>query len=247
MEPLTAIALATGGAKLLGGIVKGVGDYRALRPSEVIDDKIKELERLQEADALGLTGQERAAYTSAFMDPQRALAAEQMAQSQALSGMASDSGEQLRRLRSQEEQVQRAQGEAGRQIEMLNMQQAAAQEEQLMELQIMEEQRARAQEQALWSAFGGGVQDVGSMTGQIVAAEEMMGADAGQYSAVQLQALGAAYGYSYPQYNPQMAQPFNTNQGMMMIPGQPYGYNPQTGMPVQVQQPPAQQGTGEDK
>ena len=69
MEPLTAIALATGGAKLLGGAIKGVGDYRALRPSEVITDRIEELQRLQEADALGLTGQERAAYTSAFMDP----------------------------------------------------------------------------------------------------------------------------------------------------------------------------------
>jgi hypothetical protein len=243
MEPLTAIALATGGAKLLGGVVKGVGDYRALRPSEVITDRIDELKRLQEADALGLTGQERAAYTSAFMDPQRALASEQMAQSQALSSMGQDSGEQLRRIRAQEEQVQRAQGEAGRQIEMLNMQQARAQEAQLLELQTLEEQRARAQEQAMFAAIGGGVEDAGALAGQVVAAEELMGADSGQYSAVQLQAIGSAYGYSYPQYTPQMAQPFNTNQGIMMIPGAPYGYNPQTGQPIAPA--PAQIGTGE--
>tara|TARA_R100000734_G_C3319028_1_gene114073 strand:- start:1175 stop:1921 length:747 start_codon:yes stop_codon:yes gene_type:complete len=248
MDPLTATALAIGGAKLVGGVIKGVGDYRAMAPSEVLTERIEELQRLQEADALGLTGQERSAYVQAFMDPQRALAAEQMGQSQALSAMAQDSGEQLRRLRAQEEQVQRAQSEAGRQIELLNQQQARAQEQELQQLELTEEQRARAREQALFSMIGGGIQDVGALSGQIIAAEELAGDDAGSFSAAQLQGLGAAYGYNFPNYAPQQPQPFNPAMGGMMFgfpPGM-YGYNPQTGLPIQPAAPAAQVGTGEE-
>ena len=84
MEPLTIAALALGGTKLLGNVLSGVGQYRALAPNEAVTDEIARLERLQEADALGLTGEERNAYVQSFMDPQRALAAQQMQQSQAL-------------------------------------------------------------------------------------------------------------------------------------------------------------------
>ena len=71
MEPLTTAALVLGGAKLLGGAIEGFGQYQALAPSEVAQDRIKELERLQQADALGLTGQEKQAFVQAFMNPQR--------------------------------------------------------------------------------------------------------------------------------------------------------------------------------
>lgn len=259
MEPLTIAALALGGTKLVGNLVSGIGQYQALKPSEVMQDKIAELERLQEADALGLTGAEKSAYVQSFMDPQRALAQQQMQQSQALTGMAQDSGEQIRRLRAQEEQAQRAQAEAGRQIEMLDLQQARAQEAQLMDLQILEEQRANAQQAALMGIIGGGIGDVGSLAGQVIAAEELTGADAGAYNAGQLQALGAMYGYSFPQYGAQSMGAYTT--GMPMMGGVPQvpGYMPPIyyGQPVGQQQPvappftggnpSAQQGTGEQE
>jgi hypothetical protein len=90
MEPLTTAALVLGGAKLLGGAVESFGQYQALAPSEVAQDRIKELERLQQADALGLTGQEKQAFVQAFMNPQRALQAEQMNQQQALQATLQD-------------------------------------------------------------------------------------------------------------------------------------------------------------
>ena len=170
MEPLTIAALALGGTKLLGNVLSGVGQYRALAPNEAVTDEIARLERLQEADALGLTGEERNAYVQSFMDPQRALAAQQMQQSQALTGMAQDSGEQLRRMRAVEEQTQRAQAEAGRQVEMLNQAQARAQEEKLLQLSIAEADRAAQREAALFNIIGGGVADVGALTGQAIMA-----------------------------------------------------------------------------
>jgi len=226
MEPLTIAALALGGAKLAGGVVKGIGDYRALRPSEVVTDRINELQRLQEADALGLTGAEKQAYVSAFMNPQRALASEQMAQSQALQAMSQDSGEQLRRIRASEEQAQRAQAEAGRQVQMLDIQKEQAQIDELFQLEMADEQRARAREQALFGMIGGGVQDAGALAGQIVMAEEMLGANKGQYSAAQLQSAAAMYGYQFPVYPTPQQQSFTTMQpGQSMYPSPGY-YGP---------------------
>ena len=40
MEPLTTAALVLGGAKLLGGAIEGFGQYQALAPSEVNQDRI---------------------------------------------------------------------------------------------------------------------------------------------------------------------------------------------------------------
>ena len=214
MEPLTTAALVLGGAKLLGGAIEGFGQYQALAPSEVNQDRIAELERLQQADALGLTGQERQAFVQAFMNPQRALQAEQMSQQ--------DSGEAMRRLRNQEEQQQRALGQANTQIEMLNQEQARMQERELFALQQAEEQRARAREAALFSMIGGGVSDVGSLAGQTIAANELTG-NAGQYDAQTMMQLGAMYGYQFPIY-PTTGQPFTQQQ--MMVPPGGYGYFP---------------------
>ena len=246
MEPLTIAALALGGAKLAGNVVSGIGQYQALGENEAITDRIKELERLQEADALGLTGEEKQAYVQAFMNPQRAIAAEQMSQAQALQAMSQDSGEAMRRLRAAEEQQQRAQGEAGRQIQMLDMQKAQAQEDELLQLSIADEQRAAAQKAALFNLIGGGVSDVGSLVGQTMMAQEMVGKGSGQYNAMQLQQLGAMYGYQFPTYASPAQQPFT--QGMpqqfygqypmyqpgyqQMAPPNFYGTNLQTGTPV---------------
>ena len=222
MEPLTTAALVLGGAKLLGGAIEGFGQNQALAPSEVNQDRITELERLQQADALSLTGQERQAFVQAFMNPQRALQAEQMSQQQALQATLQDSGEAMRRLRNQEEQQQRALGQANTQIEMLNQEQARMQERELFALQQAEEQRARAREAALFSMIGGGVSDVGSLAGQTIAANELTG-NAGQYDAQTMMQLGAMYGYQFPIY-PTTGQPFTQQQ--MMVPPGGYGYFP---------------------
>lgn len=232
MEPLTTAALVLGGAKLLGGAVESFGQYQALAPSEVAQDRIKELERLQQADALGLTGQEKQAFVQAFMNPQRALQAEQMNQQQALQATLQDSGEAMRRLRSQEEQQQRALSAANTQIELMNQEQARMQERELLGLQRQEEDRARAREAALYSMIGGGISDAGSLAGQTMAANELTG-NAGQYDAQTMMRLGAMYGYQFPIY-PTTGQPFTQQQ--MMVPPGGYGYFPGQ-VPTQPIQP----------
>ena len=238
MEPLTIAALALGGAKLAGNVISGIGQYQALGPNEVITDRIKELERLQEADALGLTGAEKQAYVQAFMNPQRAIAAEQMSQAQALQAMTQDSGEAMRRMRAREEQEQRAQGEAGRQLQMLDLQKEKAQTEELFQLEVAEDQREKARQAALMSMIGGGVADIGSLAGQTIMAQEMVGKGSGQYNAAQLSQLGAMYGYQFPAYGTPMQQPFT--QGM---PQQFYGQFPMYGPGFQQMAPPNFYGT----
>ena len=83
MEPITTGLLLAGGAQLLAGVGKAAGQYMANRPLESQVARIEELKRLQEANALGLTGAEQSAYMASFVDPQRAIAAQQMQQSQA--------------------------------------------------------------------------------------------------------------------------------------------------------------------
>ena len=254
MDPLTIAALVGGGAKLISGIGAGIADIRATEPNEAMLREIERLERLQQADALGLTGQERTAFTEAFMDPQRALATQQMQQSQALQAATQDSGEQLRRMRARDEQAQRAMAESNRQVELLNVQAAQEQEQRLLQMQIAEEQRQAQRDAAIIRTATAGLAGAGSMAASGIAMNELTSADSGAFDAANLQRLGAAYGYAFPQYQQPISQPFNMPPGAVMggqymLPPAYYGYGTQPG---QLQQTPmgvpatGQQGTGED-
>ena len=85
-----------------------------------------------------------------------------------------------------------------------------------------------------------------------IAMNELASAGSGAYNAASLQQLGGMYGYSFPQYQQPIGQPFNlpmgaVQQGMYMLPPAYYGMATQPG---QIQgtpmATPAQQGTGED-
>jgi hypothetical protein len=219
MEPITTGLLLAGGAQLLAGVGKAAGQYMSNRPLESQVERIEELKRLQEANALGLTGAEQSAYMASFVDPQRAIAAQQMQQSQALQAAMGDSGEQLRRLRTNEEQAQRAVADANRQVEMVNLQQAQLQETELRALQRDEDIREQNRQAAL---VGGGIQATGQalqMGSQAVAQQELISRGAMDPAAQQLgQISGYANPYGY-NYNPYMQQ--NQMRG-----GNPFMMNP---------------------
>jgi len=250
MEPLTTAALIMGGASVLGAAGRGVGNYMALAPNEAVQKRISELERLQQADALGLTGTERSAFMESFVDPQRALAAEQMAQSQALTGMAQDSGEQLRRMRAQDEAAQRTLAESNRQIAMLDMQQARAQEAELLQLQQAEEEREKARRVAL---IGGATETAVAgmqMASQQIAASELTKMSPEAANMMNVQRIAGGYGYNFPTYSPMpTGYPYNPYAGMGMggmLPPQPYGYYPGLQQPtIPTAAPAGQVGTGE--
>ena len=254
MEPLTTAALLMGGAKLIGGIGAGVSDIIATGENKAITDRIAELERLQQADALGLTGTERAAFVDAFRQPQQALAQQQMEQSQGLQAAMQDSGRQMARLRAQEEQAQRALAAANQQVEVLNLQQQRAQEQELLNLQAAEAQREMARRAAIVKTATAGLAGAGEMAGQVMATNELINADPGSFDANQLRSLGAMYGYNFPAYSMPAAgqspgafyygqQPFYAPQAGAFAPF--YGMPPSAGL--QPGQQAAQQGTGEEE
>jgi hypothetical protein len=247
MDPLTLGIMA--GTYLAGKGLQTYGKYQALEPGEALTDRVEELKRLQEADALGLTGEERAAYTQAFMDPMRAVAAQQMQQSQALSGMAQDSGEQLRRMRAEEEKVARGQADLGRQLEMESVQRARQQEQELLGLQNEIDQREAAQKAALFQFAGDAVGTAGELYGGYQMQQELINADPGAFNAMQMQQLGAMYGYGFPAYGQRV--PGYPGGGNPMMPPGYYGYYPGTMQPqgpygsIAPQAAVPQVGTGE--
>ena len=252
MEPLTTAALVLGAGKLIAGVGQGIADIQRTAPNQALLDEIARLERLQEADALGLTGTERAAFTDAFVNPQRALAAQQMQQSQALQAMTQDSGEQMRRMRAAEEQTQRAVAASNQQVEILNQQQAESQRQALLQMQIAEQQRQADRDAAIISTVSMGLGGAAQLASSGIAMNELASAGSGAYNAASLQQLGGMYGYAFPQYQQPIGQPFNlpmgaVQQGMYMLPPAYYGMATQPG---QIQgtpmATPAQQGTGED-
>lgn len=250
-DPLTIAALVMGGAKLIGGVGSGIANIQRTAPNQAVLDEIARLERLQQADALGLTGTERSAFLESFTQPVAAMQQQQMAQSQALQATAQDSGEQLRRMRAAEEQTQRAAAEANRQVEILNQQQARAQEAQLLQLQMAEEQRQAERKAAITETVTAGLVAGGQLASQGIALSELADADPGAYNANQLMAIGQMYGYSFPTYG-QGAQGYPV-AGQQMIPPGYYGYYPNmnpgaipgTQTPVYTTTPPPTAGAGE--
>jgi len=252
MEPLTTAALVLGAGKLIAGVGQGIADIQRTAPNEAMLAEIARLERLQEADALGLTGTERAAFTDAFVNPQRALATQQMQQSQALQAMSQDSGEQMRRLRSADEAQARAVAASNQQVELLNQQQAESQRQALLQMQMAEEQREADRQAAIISTVTMGLGGAAEIASSGIAMNELASAGAGAYNAASLQQLGGMYGYAFPQYQQPIGQPFNlppgaVMMGQQMMPPAYYGYGTQPGViqqtPMNV--PGAQQGTGE--
>lgn len=172
-EPVTIGLLLAGGAAVAKRAGAATSAYIANKPSEAAMGRVSDLEALQNANALGLTGAERQAYLDAVMAPQQALAREGFERTQALQSMAGGSGEYLRRAASLEEQEARAAGQAAREIAVADIQKAAAQEQELLALQMGIEQQEQAQKAALWGGIIGGVGDVMATGSQYYAMAEM--------------------------------------------------------------------------
>ena len=211
MDPITIGLLLAGAGQIAQRVGAGVGNEIRNRPLESQQDRIDELKRLQEADALGLTGDQRAAYMASFVDPQRAIAAQQLDQNRALQAGLQDSGRALAGLRRQEEQTQRVVADANRQIEMQNQIVAQQQEQELRTLQLQDEMRQRELEAGRMEAIIGGVGDVANIGAQAYAQQELINRGPMDPAARQLAntaGLASPYGYNYNMYmNPQGLPP----------------------------------------
>lgn len=222
---ITPAMIATmAAAQGLSALGQNVGSFMSLAPSETVNKRIDELKRAQEADALGLTGDQKSAYMAAFTAPAKALAAQQLQQSQSLTSMGQDSGKALQAMRTQEEQAQRAVSEAQMQVEMANQQLAMQQAEELRSLQLAEEQRKQARKAALITGATEAASSAASAYGQAKMLSQMTGGDMSIQNAA---ALGKMYGYNLPTYSPSFgANPYMysnpyANYGQMIVPQVP--------------------------
>ena len=143
MDPV-AIGILAGGAlaKGLGAAGGQIAQGRRLF-GKAQEERLKELERLEEMNALGLTSQEQSAMNRLLMDPQQALAQERLQRQQALlaSSGALSSGDALNQLMMQSEQEKIAQDRAAAQIAQADMARARQQEAEIRDLQARESAR----------------------------------------------------------------------------------------------------------
>jgi hypothetical protein len=100
---LTTAAILAGTSAAVQGIGRGIQARQMKRAQEPYQERLDELQRMEEMGALGLTGEEEALFMRQTADPGRALAAQRLEQQQALSEGARGSGEVLAQLTKQAE------------------------------------------------------------------------------------------------------------------------------------------------
>lgn len=155
----------------LSGLGKGIsaaGEQLAASKAAMgpeAQDRLKELRRQEEMNALGLTDAERTKLEQQLISPLQAQAKEQFARTGSyLASQDLGSGKALGQAMKAQEGLQEAKLKAESQIAQADMQRARQQEAQLMALQDRADQAKAARQSALSSFFGaaiGGAGDIG--------------------------------------------------------------------------------------
>ena len=156
MDPVTIGILAGGAlAKGIGAAGSQIAQGQRLF-GKAQEERLKELERLEEMNALGLTSAEQSAMNRLLMDPQQALAQERLQRQQALlaSSGALSSGDALNQLMMRDEQEARAMDRASAQIAQADMARARQQEAEIRDLEARESARDAATGAAVSAFFG---------------------------------------------------------------------------------------------
>lgn len=119
------------GTAIGGALGAGVGSIRNVFQTRNTRGELAELNRRQEMGALGLTDEERAALEQQYMDPQRALMREQIAQG---APQVDDAAIAARMLLGREEQQQQSKRAVTQQITAEDIQEKRREEERIQEL-----------------------------------------------------------------------------------------------------------------
>ena len=168
---------------LLGGLGEGIG-----RAGETMataqagfgrrsQDRLAELQRLEELKALGLSEEEIQTLQRATLDPLRAQQQQRLEQQQALLGATelAGSGQALAAMRDMQEKEDRAISEAGKEVALADMQERRRQEAELRKLEAAADARDAVPGLALAQLFGSAA---GMTTGALLkqaALEETLG------------------------------------------------------------------------
>jgi len=154
---MTAAALIAAGAGLGKGLTQ-FGQQRANANAmfgDAQDERLKELQRMEEMNALGLDNAERSALDRQLMSPVQAAQKEQFQRQAAIMGQADSSGRGLTSLMQQQERLDATQERVSAQIAMQDIAEARRQEEEMRKLQGAESASDAIKKASIYSLVGG--------------------------------------------------------------------------------------------
>ena len=165
MDPLTIALLAGGGlVKGIGGAVGTLAQGNAAF-GDAQEERLKELRRMEEMNALGLTDGERERVSRIALDPVQAASAERLLRQQALLGStgAVQSGDALAGLMRQQETEARQMDAASNKIAAADMARQQQLELEMNQLNAAESVKAASRQAAAGALIGGigGAADMG--------------------------------------------------------------------------------------
>ena len=157
MAALTTAALLAAGA----GIGKGVAAFGQQRAQgaamfgDAQEQRLLELRRMEEMNALGLDSDEEAALNMSLMSPVQAAQKEQFQRQAALMGQADNSGRGLTSISQQQEKLDAAQERVTAQIAMQDVALQRQREQEMRQLEGAESAGAAAKSAAKYALIGG--------------------------------------------------------------------------------------------
>lgn len=179
MDPVTIGILAA------GAIGKGVSAFSQERAKanamfgDAQEERLKELQRLEEMNALGLTTKESDALNRQLLDPVQAATKESYQRQAALMGQVDSSGAALNRLMTQDEKLDRARETAATAVMIEDIKRARAQEQEMRQLQAAESASDAIKKASWMTLLGSGVSGASDMYMQQQMLNTMSGKTAG--------------------------------------------------------------------
>tara|TARA_R100001591_G_scaffold2717_2_gene6839 strand:+ start:2398 stop:2985 length:588 start_codon:yes stop_codon:yes gene_type:complete len=156
MDPLTIALIAGGGlARGIGGAISQGAQSKALF-GEQQQARLAELRRLEEMNALGLTGAERQALEQALLNPAQAAQREQNQRNQALlSSFNLGASKGIRDILAAQEGQQALAGKAAEKVAAAQLKAQQADEKEMRALEARQDAAAGAQQAAIGAFVGG--------------------------------------------------------------------------------------------
>ena len=157
-DPVITPMLIAAGVSALG---KGIGTFGAARQQsqavfgDAQEDRLRELERLEEMRALGLTDQEEALMRASLLNPVQAAQKEQFQRQAAMMGQADASGKALTQLMKQQERADKTIERAGLAVQTADLQRQREMEKEMRALQAAESQSDAIQANLPFALLGG--------------------------------------------------------------------------------------------
>jgi|5_EtaG_2_1085323.scaffolds.fasta_scaffold00613_3 hypothetical protein len=235
MEPITMLAIGMG----VGALGKAAS--AGIRASQIFteddEERLGELERLQDLNALGLTEDETKVLTEQMLDPVAAMQAQRNLQRREIASAADlGAGAVAKQMMQEEEMAARQESDVAKNISAINLQQQKLQEQEIRDLK----KRKEIENKEMLAAVVGGSAEIAQigltagakqkelkeLTGQasqMSAAQQAQMRQQMQQQRYMQQFYGAQmdpfFGYYQSYYGPQSGTPINP-----FFPG--YGYPP---------------------